>query len=311
MDLRLVEIFCRVYKERSFSRAAGALALTQPTVSAHIKELEESLRTPLFNRLGREIQPTDAGHFLFEHAQSMLTLKRDLSDHMKGFLDRIEGNFTVGASSVPGEFLLPSLVASFHKQHPAVRVRLRVADSAQTIEHLRHSDVAVGVIGAASKDDDITTRRFARDTLVLAVPGTAEWRRRASLTLRELRDVPLFVRATGSATRTALEEALARHKLSMADLTIAAEFGSIGAIKEAIRSGHGASFLSDMTIAPERRSRSMLTVAVPELGTIRRSYYVATSRRHVESPVTRAFLDHLRRHPPVQTQGGLARRPRR
>jgi DNA-binding transcriptional LysR family regulator len=298
MDLRLVEIFCRVYKERSFSRAAAALGLTQPTVSSHIKELEESLRTPLFDRLGREIQPTDAGRFLFEHAQTITTLKRDLDDRMKSFLNRIEGEFTVGASSVPGEFLLPSLVASFHKLHPAVRIKLRVADSAHTIDDIRHGDVAVGLIGAASTGDDIRIKRFARDTLVLAVPATAAWRKRGSLTLRELKGVPLFVRATGSATRTALEEALARHKLSMADLTVAAEFGSIGAIKEAIRSGHGASFLSDITVASEQRSRSMLVVRVPQLGTIRRNYYVATSRRHVPSPVTRAFLDHLQHNPP-------------
>jgi DNA-binding transcriptional LysR family regulator len=292
MDLRLVEIFCRVYKERGFSRAARELGLTQPTISAHVKDLEESLGTPLFNRLGREIQPTEAGRFLYEHAGPILALKRDLSDRMDAFLNRIEGDLTIGASSVPGEFLLPPLMTGFHKEYESVRVRLRITDTARTIDDLRHGEIELGVVGDTVDGDDLSFEPFASDALVLAVPG--DWKGGSLLTLAAVRQLPLLIREQGSATRTSLERALAKHKLSLKDLKIAAELGSIGAIKEAVKSGHGLSFLSDLTITTERRARVIRVARVRELGSIERTYHIVVSRRHVLSPVTRAFLDHMR-----------------
>jgi DNA-binding transcriptional LysR family regulator len=144
MELRLLEIFCRVYKERSFSRAAKKIGLTQPTVSVHIRDLEEALGTPVFNRLGREIEPTDAGRFLYEQAEPLVSLKRNLIDKMAAFLDRIEGLLTIGASSVPGEHLLPQLVTHFRAEHPGAKLRLRISDTAETIDDLRHGDIEIG-----------------------------------------------------------------------------------------------------------------------------------------------------------------------
>ena len=181
MDLRLFELFCRVYKERSFSRAARELSLTQPTISTHIKELEDALGTQLFNRAGREIQPTEAGHFLYEHAKSLLTLRRSLIEKMAVFLKRVEGVLTVGASSVPGEYLLPALMTGFHAQHPGVCARLRITDTAETIDDIRHGEVELGVVGGTLPDDDLVFEPLASDTLVLIVPATQEWKNRDTL----------------------------------------------------------------------------------------------------------------------------------
>ena len=306
MDLRLLEIFCRVYKERSFSRAARELGLTQPTISAHVKDLEESLGTPLFNRVSREIQPTEAGRFLYEQAQPLLALKRQLDERMDGFLNRVEGDLTIGASSVPGEYLLPPLMTAFHRKHASVRVRLRIADTARTIEDLRHGDITLGAVGATVPDDDLSFEPFATDSLVLGVAGSSK--RRTTMSLEELQKMPLLVREPGSATRTTLERALAKHKLTLDDLNVAAEFGSIGAIKEAVKSGHGVSFLSDLTITAERRAGDIRIVQVRELGAINRTYYTVVSRRHVLSPLTRAFLDDIRHSRKARTG---ARSPRR
>ena len=295
MDLRLFELFCRVYKERSFSRAARELSLTQPTISAHIKELEDGLGTQLFNRVGREIQPTEAGHFLYEQAKSLLTLRRSLVEKMAVFLKRVEGVLTVGASSVPGEYLLPALMTSFHAQHPGVRSRLRITDTAETIDDLRHGDVELGVVGGTLPDDDLVFEPLASDTLVLIVPATQEWKNRTHFTLRELRRIPLLLREPGSGNRTDLERALAQRKMVLADFDIAAELGSMGAIKQAVKDGHGVSFVSELAIASERRAGDIQVARVRELGQIRRTYHTAFRRRRVLSPVTQAFLEYLRR----------------
>ena len=204
MDLRLLEVFCRVYKERSFSRAARELGLTQPTVSAHIKELEEAVGTQLFNRLAREIQPTEAGRVLYEQSKSLLSLKRSLVEKMAVFLNRVEGVLTVGASSVPGEYLLPVLVTGFHAKHPGVRARLRITDTAETIDDLRHGEVSIlGVVGGGTwRTRTSCSSRWPAARSALAVPTTPEWKNRKQVTLRELRELPLVVRESGSGNRT-------------------------------------------------------------------------------------------------------------
>jgi DNA-binding transcriptional LysR family regulator len=186
MDLRLVEIFCRVYEERSFSRAARVLDLTQPTISTHIKDFEAALGTPLFNRLGREIQPTEAGTFLYRHAKSILSFKRTLVTRMEQFLNRIEGDLVVGASSVPGEYLLPGLLVGFRARHPGVLPRLRISDTVATLEDLRRGDIPLGVVGNTVDDGDLVFQRFAADALVLAAPATGPLAAARSVSVKQL-----------------------------------------------------------------------------------------------------------------------------
>lgn len=309
MDLRLLEVFCRVYAQQSFSRAAKDLRLTQPTVSAHVKELEESLGTPLFNRLGREIQPTEAGRQLYAHAKELVVLKRNVAEKMSDFLGRVEGVLTVGASSVPGECLLPQLMTGFHAVHPAVRTRLYISDTAATLEQVQHGDIELGVVGARTSDADLQFEPLASDTLVLAVPPTSAWQGRERISLKDLRELPLLVREKGSGTRTALEVALANKGLTLDEMNVAAELGSLGAIKEAVKHGYGVSFISDLAVRSERQASLLRLAEVSGLGTIRRTYYTAVSGRRALSPLTKAFLQYLRTE--RQATDGSAQRPRR
>lgn len=298
MDLRLVEIFCRVYRARSFSQAAKELGLTQPTVSAHVKELEAALGTPLFNRLGREVEPTEAGQFLYEHAKSVLTLKRSLIEKMEQFRKRIEGDLLIGASSVPGEYILPGMVTGFQAEHPGVRARLRIRDSAATISDLRRGDVQLGMVGVTTDDEDLTFSPFLSDELVLAAPPRGLTGAREEISIRELRRLPLLLREPGSGTRMVFERALVERGFALDQFQTSAELDSIAAIKQAIREGHGVSFLSRMAIASETAAGSLRAVRVRGLGPIHRTYYTAISRRRVLSPLTQAFLSYLdsRRH---------------
>lgn len=310
MDLRLLEIFCRVYNERSFSRAAKKIGLTQPTVSVHIRDLEETLGTPVFNRLGREIEPTEAGRFLYEHAAPLVSLKRDLMEKMNAFLHRTDGLLTIGASSVPGEHLLPELVAHFHAEHPAAKLRLRISDTADTIDDLRHGDVEIGVVGGKLPDKDLLFESFSSDSLVLLAPNAGPWQGRREVSLQQLHELPLIVREPGSATRTSLERALASRKVNIADLNIVAEIGSMGAIREAVWTGAGASFVSETPVASDFRAGRSHLARVPELGPIVRTYYTVISRKRVLTPLASAFLDFLRqaaRRPAGQTLRGLTR----
>src|SRR5437867_13322844 len=107
MDLWLLEVFCGVHEERSFSKAAQRLGLSQPTVSEHVRTLERLLAVKLFDRLGREVCPTRAGDHLYGHARKVGEIRRSITEGMARFLQRLEGRIVAGASTLPGEYLLP------------------------------------------------------------------------------------------------------------------------------------------------------------------------------------------------------------
>src|SRR5688572_15292882 len=110
MDLRRLEVFARVAEMGSFSRAAEALSLTQPTVSEHVRALEEEVGSPLLDRLGRGAVPTPAGQVLLGYARRILALTREARQAMDQFQGRLRGDLVAGGSTIPGEYVLPALV---------------------------------------------------------------------------------------------------------------------------------------------------------------------------------------------------------
>ena len=148
MDLRRLEIFAKVAELGSFSRAAEALFLTQPTVSEHIRSLEEELGVQLLDRLGRGTTPTRAGQLLLGYAQRMLALGREARQAMDRFQGRVLGELVVGGSTIPGEYVLPELVGRFKRKYPEISICLLIGSSRQVTEWLEESRVEVGVVGA-------------------------------------------------------------------------------------------------------------------------------------------------------------------
>jgi DNA-binding transcriptional LysR family regulator len=129
MDLRRLEIFAKVAELGSFSRAAEALFLTQPTVSEHIRSLEEELGVQLLDRLGRGTTPTRAGQLLLGYAQRLLALGREARQAMDRFQGRVLGELMVGGSTIPGEYVLPELVGRFKHRYPEISICLLIGSS--------------------------------------------------------------------------------------------------------------------------------------------------------------------------------------
>lgn len=295
MDLRLLEIFCSVYQERSFSRAADKLHLTQPTVSEHIRTLEEQFNVKLFDRLGKSIQPTKAGELLYSYGRQVLELKRAAVEGMKKFLNRLEGELVIGASTIPGEYILPRIIAAFHREHAGVEVVLRISDTKGVTSWLLAGEVEAGFVGARIDDHSLAFEEFASDRLVLAVPNQREWRQVSSISLDKLREKPLVIREPGSGTRAMFERQLAQHGYSLDDFKVVAVVGSTNAVKEAIKAGIGVSVLSSLAVRGELASRLFKQVQIKEIKSPRRSFYIAVDKRRLASPICQAFLEYVRR----------------
>ena len=255
MDLRRLEIFVRVAEFGSFSRAAEALFLTQPTVSEHIRALEDELGVQLLDRLGRGAAPTPAGQLLLGYARRLLTLASEAQQAVNQFQGRVSGELIVGGSSIPGEYVLPALIGAFRAKHPEIAVSLQIGDSRTVQEWVEAGRVEIGVVGVRPTARNLDSRQLMADELVVVVAPDHPWAGRAAITVEDIRHEPLILRERGSGSRDTLERALGSIGLDFGAFHIVGEMGSTQAIKQAIRAGFGISLISRRAVEDECRAR--------------------------------------------------------
>jgi len=297
MDLRRLEIFAKVAELGSFSRAAEALFLTQPTVSEHVRALEDELGVQLLDRLGRGATPTRAGQILLGYARRMLALSREARQAIDRFQGRLSGELIVGGSTIPGEYVLPALIGQFKGKYPDISISLLIGASRQVAEWVEEGRVEVGIVGARPTQRALESRELMSDELVVVVSVDHPWSGRTAVTLAELRDEPLIVRERGSGSREALEHALTEAGTSLAGFRIVGEMGSTTAIKQAVRAGVGISLISKRAVEDECRASLVACVRVDDLK-IWRAFYLVTHRDRTRSPLAEAFLGFVESQSP-------------
>jgi DNA-binding transcriptional LysR family regulator len=288
MDLRQLEIFVKVAEFKSFSKAAEALFLTQPTVSEHIRTLEQELGVRLLDRLGRGAEATAAGRLLLSHATRMLQLQREALQAMDSFQGRLAGDLLVAASTIPGEYVLPPLIGRFKEKFPDIAITLLIGDSRAVVDWVAEGRAEVAVVGARLPHRGIDYRELMPDELVLVVPVGHPWHGKKEVGLDDLRAEPLLMRERGSGTRAALESALAQAGLDLSAFRIVGEMGSTQAIKQAVKAGVGVSIISRRAVEEECRSGLVWCLKLRDLK-VTRAFHVATHRDRSRSPLAEAF----------------------
>ncbi|MGH7388652.1 MAG: selenium metabolism-associated LysR family transcriptional regulator [Candidatus Rokuibacteriota bacterium] len=292
MDLRRLEVFVKVAELGSFSRAAEALFLTQPTVSEHVRGLEDDLGVQLLDRLGRGATPTPAGELLLGYARRMLALTREARQAIERFRGRMIGELVVGGSTIPGEYLLPALIGQFKAKYPEISISLRISSSRQVTGWVEDGSVEIGVVGARPASRALVARELMADTMVIVVPPDHPWAGRANVTLADVRGEPIVLRERGSGSREAFERAIVEAGLDPAALRVAGEMGSTQAVKQAVRAGIGVAVISRHAVEDECRARLLVCVKVADLNVIR-SFHLVTHRERTRSPLAQAFLEFV------------------
>jgi DNA-binding transcriptional LysR family regulator len=297
MDLRRLEIFAKVAELGSFSRAAEALFLTQPTISEHVRALEDELGVQLLDRLGRGATPTRAGQLLLGYARRMLTLSREAHQALERFQGRMSGELVVGGSTIPGEYVLPALIGRFKAKYPDISISLRIGSTRQVSDWLEDGRVEVGVLGARPAVRAVECKELMSDELVVVVPSSHPWATRRTATLGDLQKEPMVVRERGSGSREAVEHALQEAGVSLASLRLVGEMGSTQAIKQAVRAGVGIALISRRAVEDECRAGLLACVKVKDLR-VARAFYLATHRDRTRSPLAQAFVEFIESQPP-------------
>lgn len=293
LETRQLQVFLAIWENRSFSRAALSVHLSQPTVSGHIRSLEEVLGARLFDRSGRDVTPTKAGQLLHGFARQIFRLQAQAEREMALFLGREKGTLELGGSNIPGQYILPELVGKFKKDLPQIRITLKIGDTSTIAGSVASGELELGMVGATLSKSDLVFEPCLEDEMVLVVPPGHPFAELDEVTLQQLLNEPFIVREKGSGTRLVTEEALrAAGDLELDALRIVAEMGSTEAVRQAAKAGVGCSIVSQRAAVEDLKHGLLYS---PQLAgvNLHRQFFFVWHKRRTLSPIAQAFREFL------------------
>lgn len=287
IETRHLKIFTAVYKHRSFTKAAEQLFTSQPTISEHIKNLEEQLQCSLFDRLGRTILPTAEADMLYPRAVSILEDIEKLIGEIASTGKSISGKLLIGASTIPGAYILPKLAASFKSRYPDIYFEVRISDSTKIVQSIQNNELFIGIVGAEIASKGLSYLPLAADELILVAAGDNPVP--GKITFGDLCHLPFIMRETGSGTKRSIESLLEKKQFSADRLNICATLGSSSAVKEAIKADLGVSIISRCGVRDELMTGSLKEIQVENL-TMQRAFFFVTSTKRTLPRLYAEFL---------------------
>lgn len=290
IETRHLKIFVSVYELRSFTKAAKYLFTSQPTISEHMQNLEAKLNCKLFDRMGRTILPTVEADLLYPRAVDILQELQKLQDDLQATTKEVAGNLMIGASTIPGTYILPKLAAAFKQKHPAISFEIAINQSEKIIESVAQNRLYIGMVGAIVPNSKLQYIKYREDQLILA--ASADLPVDSSITFDQLCKLPFISREIGSGTRKSTELLLNKHNLGVKNLNVSATLGSSAAVKEAIKANLGVSIISSYTMQEEITNGNIKRIDVEGLE-LKRFFYLVTPTGRTFPKAYETFISYI------------------
>ena len=287
MDFKQLRSFVAVADCGSFTQAAAQLYTSQPTISAHIRQLEEELQQRLFLRTTKSLSITPHGRELYDYAVQVLSLQ----DRLLAGWRQAEHVVSLGVSTIPSAYLLPDLLARFSVLHPDISFDIHQSDSSGVLRALRTGRFDLGLTGMTAPDEDLVFTPLYQDTMVLIAPNTPEFSAAKAQNMplaALLQSHPLLLRENGSGSQRSADDFLRAAGLKTDALHVAARLNDQESIKNLVAAGLGLAIVSAVSVARERDRGDLLLFP---LANAARTFYVVTRRHDFLSPAARQFFD--------------------
>ncbi|MDR1545707.1 MAG: LysR family transcriptional regulator [Deltaproteobacteria bacterium] len=290
MHLKRLEIFLKLMDTLSFSKTADAFGLSQPSVSASIKSLEESFGQRLFKRTPRQVKPLPAAEVLAPYAVKIVETTAQAAWAVNRQLADARERLVVGASTVPALVHAPRALTAFGRLHPNVFVKLTSGDSREVTRQVADGRADLGLVGAKPEDESLWAKPFGSDHLVLLTSDRLlESLGRPPVNLNELSRWPLILREPGSGTRDAFMSSV---RGQVDSLNFRAEVEGLETSLALVRSSFGAAVIS--SLIPAAVDLRGLTVVDLDFG-VHRTFYLVRRRDALASPATDALITFIER----------------
>ncbi|GBD85531.1 HTH-type transcriptional activator CmpR [bacterium BMS3Abin02] len=305
LNPRELQIFLAAAETENFSEAARRLSISQPAISMQIRSLEEKLKVPLFTRTGRQVTLTDPGRVLIPMARDVIDHTIHLEEAMASLQGEVVGVLKLGCSTAAGKYVIPKLMAGFHKRFPRVGLICDVTGRHMALEKLREGDVQLALTSLREPYKGIEYRPFLTDRIVLIVPPDHPWAALdRPLKPKELLAGQFILRESQSGTRGAVVEGLSWHDMTIDDLEKVMVLGNSEAICGAVQERIGVAFVS-MSVACEASKAGTVVPIQIENMDLTTTLFMA---RDTDRPATRAQAaywefafspenEHIRRQP--------------
>ena len=289
MDTSTLHTFVTLARIGHMTRAAKALHLTQPAVSAQLSKLEAHVGHLLFDRTPKGMVLTQAGGVYLKHVvDSLKTLEEGhiALDELAGLA---RGQLAVGGGATATTYLLPSLLGQFHALYPGVQMFVREQGSQHIVEAVAGGELDLGIVTLSSNftDKRVEVEPWINDELVLIVPETHPLAGKRRFAWRDLHDQELVLFEASSAVRSLIDERLSDQNIQTRPVM---ELRSIESIKQMVAQGIGAAFVSRLAL---ERKQDFLRAAKQPLG---RQLAIVWRRDRQMSQAAQSFLDMMRAH---------------
>jgi len=274
VTIQQMESLVNLVEERSFSRAAEKMYLTQPSLTKHIKNLEEEIGARVVERKNTGVRLTAEGKILYECAKRVFRQIDDAGEKISRIRESESGTIYVAASSIPATYILPRALKAFKDIYSGIQCHVKASDSDSALGMILDDEAEMGFVGREIVHRQLNTIPLWKDRLILVIPASHRWHGRKKVSLDEVSKEPFVSRERGSATRKVLEEYLRKStNLDLSGFNIVCELGSSEAIKEAVLDGLGVSIISIHAVKREMENGLLLEISMEDCS-IERNFYM-------------------------------------
>ena len=294
MEFRQLESFCAVVRYRSFTKAAEKLYISQPTISTHIRMLEQEFNSRLIIRTTKNIEITPHGKELFACAQKIFTLKNDL---IQKWSEENKKIIRIGASTIPADYILPEVLPLFCQKYPDIQLHIHQNDSGNILQSILNGKFTIGMVGMKFFEKELDFVPFFHDEIVLITPKQEKFLHFAQKAFNQddlislLKKETIILREQGSGSKKRLESYFEQINLSEKSLNIIARLNDQESIKKLVASGLGISFISAKAITS---ADNLLTIKLPE-NNLTRSLYFAYHKDYILKEHILSFIKFVQK----------------
>ncbi|WP_312398020.1 LysR family transcriptional regulator [Chryseobacterium sp.] len=288
-DYRL-KVFHTVASRSSFTKASEELNISQPAVTKHIKEIENQLNTKLFDRKGTSIQLTQSGKILFEYAEKIRNIYRDLEFEINQINQQHKGKLIIGASTTVAQYILPEILAKFNSYYKDIKIELLTHNTEMISELLKEGKIDLGIIEGESQSNYFDYQIFKPDEIVLVAKSNHSLANK-TLNLKDLYDLELIFREQGSGSLEFIQNRLKKKGINIENLNVVMQLGSSESIKNYLLHSDTLAFLSISTVLNELKNNQLTIIDIKNFSIERNFRFILPKGE--QSELIRLFLKFI------------------
>lgn len=283
MDYR-DSVFISVAENLSFSKAANDLHISQPAITRHIKELEERYKTTLFERKGNKIYLTTAGEKVYHAFKKISQQYRNLDFEIGQLHHNFSGEFKLGASSTISQYVIPKIIASFHKRYPQIQIYLLNGNSFEMEKLLLDNKIDLALVENQSTQSGVQYTNFLDDELIIVTGKNSVYAKHDTIRLQDLTQIPIVLREQGSGTLEVIQHTLKKQNIHFEQLNTLIHLGSTESIKNFLQDFDGLAIVSEKAVQNELYLQTLVKIKIVGFS-ISRKFRIAYKQGHKSKQV--------------------------